>query len=434
MAIELRIPKLTDREIAAALGHIRRDLHTRMPFRFRIHTPVSGAVEIEDAHPEQHKPLKYLFEHDSQIAQSFELLSPNNRAALRVTRTPKDVSDTATITDEWLQHQDQQYQDKMPQLYASLVAATRAELKAADIEAGLKGADDTAWNRYRDAQLAVTNSLQQATETLLIKASEKNAELDRERAKRFEKLEADLRDQLQQERDKFRSDQEARDKEHADRIKAFAEREAVFNTKEAGYVARQKQDEQIKQVKTWLENWALTKGTESKRRPIALAYITGIVTTGLLAAYSVYHNYDLLKSAADVANLHWWQWVAITLKAAIPLAAFTTFLVYFIRWSSAWARQHAEEEFRNRALLIDIGRSSWLLEAVRDAQQRDKEIPTDLLHELSRNLFAYSSSPDTDIHPQVISDTLLHGLSSVRIKSPDGSEVEASRGGKKSKS
>jgi hypothetical protein len=181
-------------------------------------------------------------------------------------------------------------------------------------------------------------------------------------------------------------------------------------------------------VKTWLENWTLTKGTARKRWPIAVAYVFGILATGCLSAYSVYHNYDLLKSAADIAKLQWWQWVAITLKAAIPLAAFSTFLIYFIRWSSAWARQHAEEEFRNRALLIDIGRSSWLLEAVRDAQQRNKEIPTELLHELSRNLFAFSSSPDTDIHPEAISDTLLHGLSSLRLKTPDGSEIEASRG------
>lgn len=431
MSVKFRIPKLTDLEIATALAHIREHLHKEIPLRMNIQIPVSGAIDLSEKKPEQNKQLKHVFDLNSQIASVFQLIAPDNQAVIRIARETEQITDVATIPDEWSQPRNQEYHEKLPHIYASLLASARSELRAPDIEAGFKGAEDTAWNRYRDAQLAVTNSLQQATQTLLINASEKNAELDKDRAKRFEKLEAELRDQLHHERDKFRQEQEAKDVEHAERIKSFAEREAAFNTKEAGYVARQKQDEQIKQVKTWLENWNLTKGTTDKRRPIALAYIAGIAVSGLFAAYSIYHNYDLLKSADDIAKLLWWQWVAIALKATVPLAVFTTFLIYFIRWSSAWARQHAEEEFRNRSLLIDIGRSSWLLEAVRDAQARDKEIPVDLLHDLSRNLYAYTSPPDTEIHPQAISDTLLHGLSSLRVKSPDGSEVEASRGKRK---
>lgn len=428
MAINFRIPKQTDREIAVALGRIREHLHSQIDLKVRINVPITGNIEITEKKPEQNKQLKYVFDLNSNVAHSFNLLAPTNQIALQIVRQTDQITDLATIPDDWVRQQGQPYDEKLPQIFVNLLASARAELKAADLEAGLKGAEDSAWNRYRDAQTAVINSLQQATETLLLRASEKNAELDRERAKRFEKLEVELRDQLQQERDKFRREQEAKDAEYAENIKAFAAREAAFNTKEARYVARQKQDEQIQQVKIWLQDWTLTKGTTKKRRPIALGYIAGILFTGVLSAYSIYHNYDLLKSAADIAKLQWWQWVAITLKAAIPLAAFTTFLIYFIRWSSAWARQHAEEEFRNRALLIDIGRSSWLLEAVRDAQERNKEIPVDLLHELSRNLFAYSPIPEADIHPQAISDTLLHGLSSVRLKAPDGSEIEASRG------
>ena len=428
MSITFRVPKQSDRELAAAFGRIRDHLHSQITLRLRIHVPVTGAVEVADKHPEQSKALKYVFDRNSQIADAFELLAPNNRASLRLTRKPEEISDAATITDDWLQAHGQDYQTKLPQIYAALLADARSELKADDVEAGFKGAEDSAWNRYRDAQLAVTNSLQQATETLLIRASEKNAELDKARAQRFEKLESELRDQLQQERDKFRREQESKDAEHGERIKAFAEREAAFNTKEARYVARQKQDEQIQQVKHWLENWNLTKGTTEKRRPIAYAYIAGLIFFGLLTAYAIYHNYQILRSADEIAKLAWWQWLAVTAKAVLPLAAFTTFLIYFIRWVSAWARQHAEEEFRNRALLIDIGRSSWLLEAVRDAHERDKEIPAELLHELSRNLFAFSSTADADIHPQALSDMLLHGLSSLRLKAPDGSEIEASRG------
>jgi hypothetical protein len=119
--------------------------------------------------------------------------------------------------------------------------------------------------------------------------------------------------------------------------------------------------------------------------------------------------------------------LALGSKAFFPLAAFTTFMVYFIRWSSSWAKQHSEEEFRNRSRLIDIGRSGWLLEAVRDAHEKNAEIPNDLLRELSRNLFANTPSSESEIQPSLISDVMLQGLTSLRVKTADGSEVEASR-------
>jgi hypothetical protein len=38
---------------------------------------------------------------------------------------------------------------------------------------------------------------------------------------------------------------------------------------------------------------------------------------------------------------------------------------------------------------------------------------------------------EAELHPTAMSEMLLHGLSSIRVKSPDGSEIEASRGKKK---
>lgn len=142
-------------------------------------------------------------------------------------------------------------------------------------------------------------------------------------------------------------------------------------------------------------------------------------------------SFAILKEA-DLTQVAWWQWVLLSLKSVIPLAAFTTFLVYFIRWASAWARQHAEEDIRNRARVLDIGRSAWLLEAVRDAHDNGKELPSDLLKELSRNLFTYSAGSDgRELYPEGINEVLLQGLSSIRVKSHDGTEVEAKRGKEK---
>ena len=83
------------------------------------------------------------------------------------------------------------------------------------------------------------------------------------------------------------------------------------------------------------------------------------------------------------------------------------------------------------ARVLDIGRSTWLLEAVRDAQDKQQQLPPDLLKELSRNLFASTSSADGDVHPQAITDLLTQGLQSIRVKTAEGSEVEATREKKK---
>lgn len=424
MATTFFIPRQTDLEIIRALSRVRATGGWDPAVNLSVHIEQQGWVQLPDDKPQDSDQIKYLMELDSTVISHFAINNPNGNA-VSVHRDFSKPWESVTVADDWLNaHPDRPTRAKN---YARMVASARAELKAHDLDASLKGAGDDAWNRYRDAQMAVVNSLQQASETLLIKTADKNAELDRARSARFEQLETGLREEISAERKKLQGEFEAKEKALTDRTKVLTDHEAAFETKESQYVARQKQGEQISQIQDWLKDWHLTTGTREKRNPIFWAYITAMVLTGALTMYSIWHSYDLLKTADDLAKIQWWQWVALTLKTMLPLAAFTTFIVYFIRWSGDWARQHAEEEFRNRNRLIDIGRSSWLLEAVRDAQERDKEIPPDLIKELSRNLFSNSPAAGGDIHPQAAADIILQGLSSIRVKSPDGAEVEAKR-------
>ncbi len=398
-----------------------RSLHN---FSLRVHLPFGPAVLLPATDPEKDPTAKFAFDANSQVISRFELLGQNKRSAFHVSRATNEPLDDAATTDEWIQSVEEQHRSA---LYVKLVSLTRQELNAADADAALTGQGDSEWNRYRKAQLAVTNSLQQAAETLLIKSGELNAELDRKRTERFEELEKKLRASIEEQRAAAELEFKSKSALLEQRERALGAREASFETKESHYVARQKQTEQIDQIKEWLRDWSLTKGTSKKRWPIATAYVVAMVVTGALTLYATWHSYALLKSVDEIVKLAWWQWVGIWAKTVFPLAAFATFMIYFIRWSGDWARQHSEEEFRNRTRLIDIGRSTWLLEAVRDAQARNSEIPSDLLKELSRNLFALHGGTDSEIHPQVISDVLMHGLSSLRVRAADGSEVEASR-------
>ncbi len=433
MSVIYRIPKFSDREIVLRLSRVRQAsaFKGKHKFKMLVNIPHRGNIELPEQGPLDVEEYKFVFDAESQVIGSFQLNSQNGHAAFRVHRKPSEPTDTAEIADDWSNNADDRLRQELPFLYTSLLALSRMELQAPELEAAFSGSNDNAWNGYRQAQMAVVNSLQQATESLIIQASQKNAELDKARSERFEKLEADLRAQLDRERRELQATNDQKLDGLRKQEKVLADKEASFNTKESHYVARQKQTEQIEKIQSWLDNWSLTKGTSRKRWPIALAYIVGMLFAGGLTVYATWHSYDVLKSADEIVKLAWWQWAAIWAKSFFPLLAFATFIIYFIRWSGDWARQHSEEEFRNRTRLVDIGRSSWLLEAVRDAQERNKEIPPDLLRELSRNLFSASAGMEKDLHPQAVSDLLLQGLSSVRVKAADGSEVEAKRDNKK---
>jgi hypothetical protein len=78
--------------------------------------------------------------------------------------------------------------------------------------------------------------------------------------------------------------------------------------------ARQ-EEEQMEQLKKWMEGWNLTSGTTKKRWPIFWAYVAALVATGCLTAYATYHNFQILKSADDIAKLQWWHWLGMARRA-----------------------------------------------------------------------------------------------------------------------
>jgi hypothetical protein len=422
--MHFRIPKLTDRQLAEALIHVQRALEPWVKLHARvIFANADLPVTMEGA--EISVNLGFEYDLEAQVLERAILLHSNGFHALTVQRQTSDVCDHLTFDPQIRNHLPQDLQAKV---WFTLVTSAQRELRVADTIASFKGHEDNAWNRYREAQTQVLASLQATSESILSQVAARNAELDRQRDEKFAQLETQLRESLTAERAAMEKQLQDRSSVLGQKEKQLAEREAAFETKEARYVARKNQAEQMKQIEEGLKKWNLTEGTIQKRRTIFGLYILAVAFTLGITTYSVFHSYDLLKTADDLVKLQWWHWLALTSKTLFPLAAFTTFLVSFIRWSSDWAQQHAREEFRNRALLVDIGRSSWLLEAVRDAQEGNKDLPPELLKELAKNLFNGGSESPSESHPQAGIELLLKGLSSIRVKSPEGAEVEAKRG------
>jgi len=429
-----RIPKQTDQEIVVALGRIRAALANTRPFKITAHPTHGETIQVDPVAPEATGALKFYLDFHSRVIPTFRLLGfSNDSQVISITRKPEQVFDEAAIPTDWINSLNNEERSRLgPTLFAQLSSLVQKELRCDDLHASMSGAEDTAWNRFRTAQVEVLNSLQQTNQHLLID-SEKAISASRESD--HQKNE-ELRQQLKKE---FESQQGKLAAEHGQKLETLKAREealkkqlADFETKESKYVARQEAKKQLEQLKEWLKDSSLTDKTVKKRRPVFLGYVVAILATGALTGWLSYENVQILKGAgANLPQVPWWQWIGLTLKTVVPLAAFTTFLIYFIRWEADWARQHSDEELRTRARVVDIGRSSWLVEAVRDSQETKEPLPKELLEQLAKNLFANPSGDASELHPKSGPEVLMAQLSSLRLKSPDGAEIEATTGGKK---
>ncbi|MBI5381080.1 MAG: hypothetical protein HZA31_04200 [Opitutae bacterium] len=433
MSTTFRIPKQTDREIAAALGRIRAGLADLREFKIFANPQYANRTDLDPVKPEETLALNYIFDLKTRAIPTLQLTEKNNAIVLSIHRKHDKIYDEAILEDDWVNALRSEERDsKLSKIHTRLLGLVQKELRCDDLVAAFSGFGDSEWNCFRASQIEVLNSLQQTTQHVLVDSTK---QIEAARAAEQKKCD-DLRTQLRKE---FEAEQTRLANEHALRMKALDAREeelkaklAIYETHETLYVARKKTEEQLDQLKEWLEDSSLTKETVKKRLPVLVAYIAAMLICAALTVLFAYQNYELLKAVGpNLSQLPWWQWVSLTVKTIVPVAAFTTFAVYFIRWEGAWARQHADEELRTRARIIDIGRSSWLLEAVRN----DKEgISPELIRELSKNLFTNVVPGDgTDLHPQAFTDLLMQNLSTIKVTGSDGSAVKATRGGKNKK-
>lgn len=428
-------PKLTDRQLITALVEVASKFGDR--FQTVLSTGGLLAGEVKFAPPTDWAnipELKALLDEESVLIRTAYLQDKTKAGqsysiAVHFTRE-NPVSNSADLpTDSVTAPYDNYGREQgspSQALLVSLVAAVRRSFRIAEIESSFVGLANREWDRYVESQRVVLSSLQTTTQRLLVDAAEAERKSEQEKLARYSELEKQLKDEVAEERKKLLSEHEQRTQTLAEKEADLAKRLEAFQTKEARYVARDLQKKQIEELNQWKKEWSLTKETSKKRQPAAWAYLGGAAVSLAYAGYSAYSTFEILQSPEVVKTLAIWQWILLSLKTMIPFGFFASLLVYYIRWTSAWARQHAEEEFRNRARIVGVGRASWLLEAVRDAQEHKTEIPPVLMQELARNLFVFENSQDGDIHPKAADELFWQGLTSIKAKAGDG-ELQLTR-------
>lgn len=428
-----RIPKLTDHDVIVALDKIRQETAAQHEFHLMADLAIKGGVRLQNDAPEKETAIQYALDLQSQVIPTLRLRSSSGQNAIMVYRKPSEIFDEVHLPTDWHGHLPQDFRENiLPKLTVTITAMVQRELRCDDLRSAMSGNEDTAWNRFRELQTDVLSKLGQTSQILLVDTERRIADIRAAELKQADDLRARLQTQHEADQKRLAEEYAAKEKALNEREDALKKQIARHETREAIYVAREEAKNQLAQLKAWLTDSSLTPQTVRKRWPVRLTYFAALLITAVLTAYFSHQSIEILKGAGTgLAGIPWWQWAALTLKSVLPLVAFTTFAIYFIRWESAWAKQHSDEELRTRARVVDIGRSAWLLEAVRDAKDAGKELPPGLLKDLSRNLFSHSAAPESgELHPSTLSDMVMGQLSSIRMKTPDGAEYEARRGKK----
>lgn len=179
------------------------------------------------------------------------------------------------------------------------------------------------------------------------------------------------------------------------RFKQFEEERAEFEKQRAEFDdrqrthARRKHEELLREVIEKHGKFKISDETSRKRTSTSVTcYIVWAIAFLLYMGALALAWYD-----GGMRSLHWSMLATATLLAGSTL-------VFYIRWSDAWFRRHAEIEIEARSLEADFIRASWLVEMMFEWQKESqgKPFPEDALRTLTAGLFERPAATVVD-HP-----------------------------------
>jgi hypothetical protein len=249
-------------------------------------------------------------------------------------------------------------------------------------------------------------------------------ELDKVRAdftKTVAAKEDSLRQQLVTEQQNLANERVKLQNEIGEERKALAQREKELDDRSNMHARRAIRQELKKEITERGETFHLTTDTVRKRRIIHVAF--AFLIGGLAALTITWIVAQLNTSGTDMTLL--------TVKSIFATLGFVASLIYYIRWNDAWFRQHANEEFRLKRLLLDVDRASWVVETSMEWNTAQKDsIPAELLNRISAGLF----EPDCDSKPvshpaEDALSTILGASSEIECATPNGTKIKIGRKG-----
>lgn len=207
------------------------------------------------------------------------------------------------------------------------------------------------------------------------------AELEDENRARVAEFEAE-RKRLQAQDEEQRTQRSAElDRQETD-LKA---RVANFDTKESKFRRRDLQ-EKLNTLLDQFGTFKLSDGAVEKRTPVWIAVISMAVVFASIGAISGYNYFTTLN----------WHYLPLT---SVGFVGFSATMLFVLKWSDQWFREHADEELQSKRYKADMLRASWIAELIAEWAKDGKEAPPEMLDVFARNLFQGGAEFGATEHP-----------------------------------
>lgn len=218
------------------------------------------------------------------------------------------------------------------------------------------------------------------------------------------------------------------------------EKQKTIDDSDNTFARRKLRDQMLLDVKSRIESFGVSRSTEMKRLPIRLAYYFMlffiIVTVGVFGYEAFMHAPNVSRSELALSgvlglggksgvNVNAFDSVDQTIfyvllvKLTISIFGFFVVAIYYIKWESRWADQHAANEFQLQQFYLDISRANWVVETGLEWKKETGEaMPELLLGNISGKLFAlHGDEGDKAINPaDELASALLGSSSKLKLK------------------
>ena len=296
------------------------------------------------------------------------------------------------------------------------VAAVRRAFKPADPAGAL--------DRFLGPELAEFYSrreqtlfrLEDALERVVEGTSSYRAQLDADAAAERERIRAEA----QAREDETQRRLAERAAELAAREDALAQAKRELDDRSSTHARRKLREDLLAAIRKSTSNFHLSESTAKKRWPAQAAFV--LAGGALLTAAAL----SFWRSETDPT------WIPLA-RFGVSALSFLGLAVFYIRWQDGWAQAHAQEEFTQRRLELDVDRASWVVEVGLEwKDEKGTPMPPELLDRLTSNLFQVSADQASVRHPsQDIAAALFQSAASARIGIPGLGEVTLDRPGMK---
>lgn len=389
--------RLSDEQTFAAFAQIAKAMATDGA---TVHVTLAErhhGFEVPLSKITEHAAVKELLLGESASASHLSLSLPNiNGGSVQVVRQPKSVQVAVQFSDQ-LDHTTA----------AKLINQSHRHLSGYDqAESVRRVLGDEIAEGYARREVALLR-LEGLAQKLIEQNENYRRKLDDDHAQTRQKLD----DLYEQKRAALEDDYQQKHSAHAAKEEALAAKAKKFDDRDSRHVRREIRQDLKNALAGRAKEFRLTRSTTSKRVLIHTLFALLLVASAAIAIHGLWYG-----PAEGEGPQFWFH----ALRIGIAILGFAASILFYIRWTDHWFRQHADEEFRLKRLELDIDRASWVVEmALEWKGEKGSDIPEELVERLTRSLFTDRDGHEHPRHPsEDLGNALFEAMKSLRVNIP----------------